>query len=301
MSDLLARTQLELLAHTLGAAPERINLLDDLGAEKLSELRDLTSAYLFDALSPIFARVSKLAPLVPDAIVVKVVPLAVSPLIAGRAAGALGMDHPDRISGILRGMAPQYMADAAPNIDPRAIPAVAPQLDVAVFLPAAELLLARRDYTTASRFFEYATDQLIVELVVAIKDLAGLAHTIAMLPTDERLNAALHVIPAARCAQIVAHAIGGNAVLAALSIVARAEADLRTTLSAHAIDSLDDTGLAEVVRAAGEGGGDAELRILCDALDAERRDRVHALAGERPAVTWLLGERRRDNGCFVVE
>ena len=228
MSDLLARTQLELLAHTLGAAPESISLLDDLDAEKLSELRDLTSAYLFDSLSPIFARVSKLAPLVPDSIVVKVVPLAVSPLIAGRAAGALGIDHPGRIAGILRGMAPQYMADAAPNMDPRAIPAVAPHLDVAAFLPAAELLLARRDYTTASRFFEYATDQLIVELVGAIDDLAGLAHTIAMLPTDERLNAAIRVIPAARCKQIVAHAMGGDATLAALSIVSRAMASRRS-------------------------------------------------------------------------
>lgn len=71
MSDLLLHAQLELLATLLEVETEEVAHLGHLGVDGIKELRAAISGRLFDGEAEMFARVSRLAPLVPDALVVK--------------------------------------------------------------------------------------------------------------------------------------------------------------------------------------------------------------------------------------
>lgn len=225
MTDLRTRGQLRILAQTLDVAPEELASLERLGAQDLRELRERISDHLFDAHAATFARVSKLAPLVPNALAAKVALKAIPPEVGGRAGGAVGLDHPDRAAGLLAELTAEYMADAAPFLDPRAIPVLAPRLPAEVLVPGANELLRRKEYTTASRFVEYATDELIRGFERGITDDVGLLHTAALTPSTDRLNDIVRVLPEQRRLRIVRASLTGSddTLVAGISVLSRLE------------------------------------------------------------------------------
>ena len=173
MADLLTRAQIELLADARRGRTA-LSSLERLGAEGVHALRSAISDALFDSLASRFALVSKLAPIIPNAVVIAVAQKALPPEVSGRAGGAVGLAHEDRAVAVLSGMKPTYLADAARYVDPRVIPHFVPKLPARLLIPTAKELLRRRDYLTASRFVEYATEQHIVDFEKAIDDDEGL-------------------------------------------------------------------------------------------------------------------------------
>ena len=91
MTDLVTRAQIALLADLLDADPAALASLEHLGPEGVRALHGAMSDALFDSLASVFARVSKLAPLVPNGVVATLAQKAVPPEAAGRAGGALGL------------------------------------------------------------------------------------------------------------------------------------------------------------------------------------------------------------------
>ncbi|MCP2318892.1 hypothetical protein APR12_004251 [Nocardia amikacinitolerans] len=269
MTDLLTRGQLEMLAQTLNADPAELASLTRLGAQNLRELRERISDRLFDAHTATFARVSKLAPLVPNALAAKVVLKAVPAEVGGRAGGAVGIDHPDRAAGLLGELTPEYMADAAPYLDPRAIPVLAPRMPAEVLVPAANELLRRRDYVTSARFVEHATDDLIRGFERGIADDEGLLRTAALTPSADRLNDVVRVLPAARRSAIVraATASSDETLIAGISVLSRLEPGLRRELGSEFLDGLDEAGLDRLLGVAADCEAVVELLTVLAAVD----------------------------------
>ncbi|MFF2555024.1 hypothetical protein ACFVUS_28750 [Nocardia sp. NPDC058058] len=281
MHTLITEVQLQLLAHTLGIAPEEISTFENLGAEKIQALRELVSGYLFDELAPIFGRVAKLAPLVPDALVTKVAELAVPPMVAGRAAGALGIAHPHRINAILRRLSPGYMADSAPSIDPRVIPRISAGLEIPLLIPAARILLTRKDFATVTLLLgSVDNDQLFTELIEALstdgEHLGTILEALGYATSDSWLNETLRRLRRPLLHELFTPAAESET-LAALSVIARLDTDLRTEVADRLFDSLDTEGQRTLADTGLTRGAHSELRSFADALDGHRREEFESV------------------------
>jgi hypothetical protein len=262
MADFLTRAQLVMLAETLGVEPERVAHLERLGAAGLRALRERISNLLFDEQSAMFARVSKLAPLAPNALVAKVSEAVIPPLVAGRAAGALGIDHQGRIADLLSRLSPRYMADCAPHLDPRALAVLAPIVPGDVLVPGANELLHRGEYITASRFVEFATPELIRAFERGIDDDLGLLHTAALTYSAELLADIIRAIPEERLERIMAASLTTpESITAGLSVLSRLDADQRDQLVAMLARHVDAAQRDEVLRTIED---DPELRAVAD-------------------------------------
>lgn len=265
MSDLVTRAQLDLLAKLLEVDVERVRGLERLGADGLKQLRTAISHILFDGEAEMFGRVSKLAPLVPDALVVKVAHAAVPPLVAGRIAGALGMDHKERAVGLLRKMRADYLADAAGYLDPRAVEVMAPEFEQApdALIPPAKELLARKDYTTAASFLEFATPALIRAFAEQLDDLQALIEAVAFVDDDDHLSFVIEHVPDDRLAAIVGRALDDEkAILATLSVGARIEPELTPRIGRHLIVDAEDDQVANLVQVAENNDALQELAVV---------------------------------------
>jgi hypothetical protein len=280
MADLLTRAQIALLADLLETDPASLASLEHLGADGVQALRSRISDLLFDSLASVFARVSKLAPLVPNAVVVAVAHKALPPQVAGRAGGALGLAHEDRAIGVLSGMKPSYLADAARYVDPRVIPHFAPKLPARLLVPTAHELLRRRDYLTASRFVEFATEELIVDFEKAIDDDAGLIHTGALVSRTDILNHILRVAGPGRLVRMAATAAAGSPelVVAMLSVLHRVDPLLASPAVEALLGHPDPELVSWILGIAARGDALAEVLDLSAVLSDDGLGRLASAA-----------------------
>lgn len=253
MSDFLLDAQINALATLLGVAPDDIDHLRELEVREVAQLRRDIAASFFDEEVQMFSRVSRLAPLVPDRLVGTVSERAVPPLVAGRIAGALAVDHPARIGGVLNHVSPSYMADCAPHIDHRVIETIADHVEPGHFLPAAHELMDRGDFVTAAVFVEHAPLELAAAFEQEIDDERGLLVTVAMVADRARVRDIVEAFPQ-RVERLLSKAGEWDdlSVRAAVSLLGRLEPERARQLLTEALDGLDDaavTRLAERVRA----------------------------------------------------
>lgn len=281
MTDLVTRAQLVMLAETMDVPPQRLSHLERLGAAQLRALRERVSDVLFDSHAQTFARVSRLAPLVPNALVAKLAQTLVPPLVAGRAAGALGMAHPDRAAGVLSHLSARYMADCAPYLDPRAIGVLAPVVPVSLLVGAANELMRRGGYVTAARFLQYAGPELVRDFERGIQDDTGLLMTAALADSTDQLAEIIELLPRPRVHDIVrAAGTGTDELLAGLSLLSRLDQRLRHELGEVFFASLRDERVGWVLRTAVERRAVPELLAVVHQLDGPT---LHRLAAD-PAL-----------------
>jgi hypothetical protein len=277
MSDLVTRAQREMLSETLGVRPEQLEHLDRLGAAGVKELRERISASLFDEHAQTFARINRLAPLIPNALVAKLSEALVPPLVAGLAAGSLGLAHPDRAGSILGHLSARYMADAAVYLDPRVVPILAPRIPMRILVAAANELMRRRAYVTVARFVDYLSDDMIRGLEQGIPDDVGLLMSAALIEAPERLREIIDAFPPRRVEAVVrSAATGEEELLAGLSVLGRLEPGLAGDLGATFVDSVDDERLGWVLRTVATAAAVPELRTLVERLPGAQRERVLA-------------------------
>ncbi|OKH85682.1 hypothetical protein EB75_15425 [Mycobacterium sp. ST-F2] len=279
MADILTRAQLSLLAALLQTDPASLSSLERLGADDLKALRSALSDALFDEQAEAFARVGKLAPLVPNAVVVTVAHRAVPAEVAGRVGGAVGLAHGDRAIGVLSGLKPTYLADAAPYVDPRVIPHFAPRLPAKLLIPAAKELLRRRDYLTASRFVEFATDEHIVAFEKAIDDDEGIILTGVLVSETAIMNDIMRAAGSDRSQRMARSALRGKPeVLAALlSLLSRIEPELAKPAVTKLLGHPDLDVVARVLDVAATEGVVVEALEVSAVLDDEIQARLAGL------------------------
>ena len=195
MTDLLTEAQIAATATLLHVDPAELSFLEQLDTEQVVRLREDIAASFFDEEAAAFARVSRLAPVVPDRVVGSVSERVVPPLVAGRVSGALALDHPDRIGSVLGHVSAEYMADCAPHLDHRIIPVISDGVDAATFVPAAHVLLDRGDHVTAALFVDAAPLSMAGPFEAAITDDRALLVTVAMVPDTDKMRAVVDAFP----------------------------------------------------------------------------------------------------------
>ena len=270
MTAYQTHAQLVMLAETLHADAGELTSLERLGPGGLRALREAVSDRLFDEQAAMFARISKLAPLVPNVVVAKVTELVIPPLVAGRAAGALGVDHPGRIEDLLSRLSPRYMADCAPHLDPRAIAVLAPRVSGDVLVPAAVELMRRREYVTAARFVEFATAELIEAFERGIDDDLGLLHTASLTYSDDVLAAVIAAMPEERLDRIVRESLGRHdSIRAGLSVLSRLPLPQRGRLGEMLVRHIDADNRRELLEVVTNAEMLGELLDLAAAMSPE--------------------------------
>lgn len=281
MSDLVTRAQVILLARTLHVPAERLAHLERLGAEHLHELQQRMAAIIFDQHAETFARISKLVPIIPLSISMPLVQRIVPPMMAGRAAGAVGVEHPKKAAETVALLDTSYAADCAPYLDPTMVGQLA---DVAPPEPIVHILnelLRRRDYVTAGPFLAYATPALIAAAEHGVLDDAGLIYSAAYAFSGASISAILRQLLAGRqqrIPRIVHIALNGPAdlQLAALSAFARCDADVIDAIGDIMFTIGSTESISNLIVTAIHLGAVAELLTFTGLLSPQALDRMAA-------------------------
>ncbi len=307
MSDPITRAQIVLLARTLHVPPERLTHLERLGAQQVHEIQQRMAAILFDHHAETFGRISKLVPIIPLSISVPLVQRLVPPLVAGRAAGAVGVDHPKKAAEVVALLDPAYAADCAPYLDPRTVGTLA---DVAPPEPVVRIvneILRRGDYITAGPFLAYATPALIEAVEQGVQDDAGLMFSAAYAFSAEALSAIVRQLlggAGQRIRRIIDTVLAGTPELqtASLTVFARCEPDIIATVgdilftvgSDQALGTLIDTAVRagavpELFAVAGHLGPEALTRLAANPIvthEPAMRALIAALDGDSRPTSW---------------
>ncbi|WP_433726734.1 hypothetical protein ACQP0C_34075 [Nocardia sp. CA-129566] len=232
MGDLVTGAQIVLLSRTLHAPVERLAHLERLGSENLHQLQERLAGLIFDQHNETFERISKLVPIIPLRISMPLVQRLVPPMMTGRAAGAVGVDHPKKAAETVAMLAPAYVADCAPYMDPRTVGQLA---DVAPPEPIVRILnemLARKDYITAGPFLDaFATPELVLAIEQGVLDDEGLIFSAAYAYSVNGVSAILRQLlagPRQRAPRMLHTVLTGSTglQLAALAAFARCDPDL---------------------------------------------------------------------------
>ncbi|TCJ99293.1 hypothetical protein [Nocardia alba] len=231
MTDLTTRAQLILLARTLHVHPQRLDHLRHLGAEQLHALHQQISGVLLDQHTEMFRRISALVPFIPLTIAIPLVQKLVPPMMTGRAAGPVGLDHPGKAAETLTMLEPGYAADCAPYLDPRAIEQLSDRMAPKPIVDIMNELLRRRDYVTVGPFLSCATDELMAAVETGVHDDAGLIFSAAFSYDAEVLSAVVRQLldgPHRRVPRMAQTVLKGTTELqhAALSVFSRCAPDV---------------------------------------------------------------------------
>ncbi|MQY25364.1 hypothetical protein [Nocardia aurantia] len=269
MSSLIVRAQIILLARTLHVAPERLAHLERLGPDRLHELQQRASAALFEHHGETFTRISRLVPLIPLGISIPLVQKLIPPMLTGRAAGAVGVEHPRKAAETMTMLHPLYAADCAPYMDPQTVGQLA---DIAPPEPVLEVvneLLRRRDYITAGPFLAYATPALIEAVERGVPDDAGLIFSAAFAYSGTAVSAIVRqFLTGRRIPRMVHTVLNGPPDLqaAAITVFSRCEPDVVTAVGDILFDLAPTAGIGALIIAAVRGGAGAELLTFAGRL-----------------------------------
>ncbi|MFD3743194.1 hypothetical protein [Nocardia sp. NPDC058633] len=253
MTDLTTRAQLILLARTLHVHPQRLDHLRYLGADRLHALNQQISGVLFDQHTEMFRRISALVPFIPLTISIPLVQKLVPPMMTGRAAGSVGLDHPGKAAETLTMLDAGYAADCAPYLDPRAIEQLADQMEPGPIVAIVNELLRRGDYVTAGPFLSCATTELIAAVEAGVLDDAGLIFSAAFSYDVDVLSAVVRQLldgPHQRVPRMTQTVLRGSPDLqhAALSVFSRCAPDVIRRVGDILFGSAQPTDVARLVR-----------------------------------------------------
>ncbi|MEV6773596.1 hypothetical protein AB0N05_33685 [Nocardia sp. NPDC051030] len=248
----MTRAQLVLLARTLHVPVERLAHLEKLGPHRLHELQQRMSGKLFDQHTPIFERISKLVPIIPLGISLPIVQRLVPATMTGRAAGAIGVQHPDKAVDALLRLDVNYAADCAPFLDPRTVGQLADDAPAPPVVAIVNELLRRRDYITAGPFLAYATPELIRAVEEGVPDDEGLIRSAAYAYSGESISAVVRQLldgDSQRLPRLLATVIDGSKELrlAALSVFARCQPDVIARVGDILFDVAPPSAIADLV------------------------------------------------------
>ncbi|WP_431965610.1 hypothetical protein [Nocardia sp. bgisy134] len=297
MSDLVIRAQIVLLARTLHVPAERLAHLEKLGAARLHELQQRVASRIFDEHAATFRRLAMLVPVIPLSISLPLVRRVVPPTMAGRAAGAVGVQHPKKAAEALAMLDVSYAADCVPYVDPRTVGALADVAPPGPVVAITNELLRRGDYVTAGPFLAYATPTLIRAVEAGVTDDEGMIRSAAYAYSGANISAIIrHMLhgPTQRIPRLTATVLSGSAELRliALSVFARCDEDVIAALG----DILFDVGSAEqnadIVRVAVEAGAIRELLTFIGHLGPSALDTLAAnpVTGDHAVISALVAE-----------
>ncbi|MFI2474207.1 hypothetical protein [Nocardia xishanensis] len=297
MTDLVTRAQLVLLARTLHVPAESLAHLEKLGAAGLHELQQRIARRIFDEHATTFRRVGMLVPVIPLSVSLPLIQRMVPPMMAGRAAGAVGVQHPKKAAEAVGMLDVSYAADCAPYMDPHTVGTLADVAPPGPVVAITNELLRRGDYVTAGPFLAYATPALIRAVEAGVHDDEGMIRSAAYAYSSVGISAIIrHMLhgPAQRMPRLLATVLSGPAELrtTALSVFARCDEDVIAALGDITFDIGTAEQNADFVRVAVEANATRELLTFTGHLGPSALDMLAAnpVTGDHAVMSALAAE-----------
>lgn len=147
-----AGPELQKLAHTLGVAPDRLDMLASVPTEDLRTLRGQIGEALFQADKAQFAKVAALSKAVPTAVSAKLTQFALPAFLAARTAELL---EPRRAVDLVAKISDAYLADVAQAMDPERALEVVRQIPADRVATVAAELARRSEWIVIGSFVSY--------------------------------------------------------------------------------------------------------------------------------------------------
>lgn len=194
MSTTESRVEITRLASLLGCSEEALAILEGQSAEVLKELRDSLTDRLFDANRDILLGLAKTTKIVPGAVAAKIATMAFPPQLAARVAGVM---ETDAAVSLASRVPVAFLADIAPQLDPRRVTSILHQLPPQLLVDAGKLLGERGEYIAMADFVAVLPLEQIGRTLGVLSDEA-LVRTGQVIEDPARLAAILELIPAGR-------------------------------------------------------------------------------------------------------
>jgi hypothetical protein len=187
------RAEILKLARLLGREPDTLAYLDQVPAEDLRALRELTTERLFSAHGNTLARLATASKLLPTGLVATIGERAFGPLLSARVAGLL---EPARAVDVASKLPSSFLADVAIELDPRRASDVIGQMPAQRVADVAAELVGRQEYVTLGRFvghigtealqasLEVMSDSDLLRVAAVLEQKDGLDELVGMLPAD---------------------------------------------------------------------------------------------------------------------
>ena len=163
MSDLVARVEVEKLAHDLSVDAGRLEFLAALPAGTVRTLRADLAEALFARHEARFRRLAKLSHLAPMPIVAKVAEVAFSPLLGARVAAVMEPEHAVRLA---RRLNVAFLTDLSVRLDPVRAEPIIRGLPADLVVDIGRRLVERKEYVALGRFVSVVDADAALAVVV---------------------------------------------------------------------------------------------------------------------------------------
>lgn len=276
MSTLAQQAEILKLARLLGATPEKLAFLEKLDAGALRQLRERTTASLYDADHHHFHRIASASKLLPASVTALIAEKALGPFLCARIAGLLPAS---RAVDIARRLHSGFLADVCLDIDPRHVRDLIAGVPADRIVEVALELAGRREYITMARFVDCLPEPAMRAILAALKDDAALLRIGFFVEDPAALSDVIRMLAEARLRNMIVSAIDGDAELwpEALGLINGIAEPQRRHMASIAA-RLDDAVLARMVRRTQEQALWPSLLPLVTAMDAADQERLARIA-----------------------
>lgn len=246
MATLAQQAEILKLARLLGARPEALAFLEKLDAGSLRQLRERTTAALYDADHHQFHRVASASKLLPASVTALIAEKALGPFLCARIAGLLPASRAVDIARRLHG---GFLADVCLDIDPRHVRDLIAGVPADRIVEVAMELARRREYITMARFVDCLPEPAMRAILAALRDDAALLRIGFFVEDPAALSDVIRMLPDARLHNMIVAAIEGDAELwpEALALINGIAEPQRRRMAAIA-SRLDDALLERLVQ-----------------------------------------------------
>jgi len=245
MASMAQQAEILKLARLLSTSSGQLDFLDKLDTTTLRQLRERTSASLYDADQHLFQRIAASSRLLPAKITALIAEKALGPLLCARIAGLL---PPDRAVDIAKRLHTPFLADVCLEIDPRHIRELIAGMPLDRTVDVARELAARREHIVMARFVDSLPEPAMRAILAALKDDVALLQIGFFVEDPAQLSTVIALLPDTRLRNMITSAIEGEDELwpEAMNLINGIAAPQRRHMAALAA-GLDDTLLTRML------------------------------------------------------
>ena len=276
MASLAQQAEILKLARLLGARAETLAFLEKLDTGALRQLRERTTAALYDADHHHFHRVASASKLLPASVTALIAEKALGPFLCARIAGLLPAS---RAVDIARRLHSGFLADVCLDIDPRHVRDLIAGVPADRVVDVAMELARRREYITMARFVDCLPEPAMRAILGALRDNAALLRIGFFVEDPAALSDVIRMLPEARLHNMIVAAIEGDAELwpEALALINSIAEPQRRHMAAIA-SRLDDARLQRLVQRTQEQALWPSLLPLVTEMEAADQKRLARIA-----------------------
>lgn len=210
MSDFAHQAEVEKFALLLNLAPAQLPYLYKLKLQTLRQLREQTTAALFDADAELFGRIAASTRLLPTLIAAVIAEKALGPLLCARVAGLL---PPQRAADIAKRLSSDFLADVCVNINPQQIRELIALMPIARIIDVAQTMIRRKDYIIMARFVDCLDQATMRKVIDALDDDEALLRIGFYVEEPQQLDPVIMLFPDLRLRNMIVSAIEQGAEL----------------------------------------------------------------------------------------